>query len=101
MASAPSFVTGVRIMMPLSVLNRVLDVPSMVFRHTLPVKPSVTMTSNFAGRMSPPSALPAKLGSCSFSSAWASWANCEPFASSSPMFSNAAHGFSMPTMRSA
>ena len=69
MARAPSFVTGVFIITPLSVLNSVLDVPSMVLRHTLPVKPSVTMTSNFAGRMSPPSALPAKFGSCSFSSA--------------------------------
>lgn len=31
-----SFVSGVDIMMLLSVLNRVFDVPSMVFRHTLP-----------------------------------------------------------------
>ena len=51
MARAPSFVSGVDIMMLLSVLNRVFDVPSMVFRHTLPVKPSVMMTSKI-GRAS-------------------------------------------------
>ena len=69
----------------------------MVFRHTLPVKPSVTKMSNLAGRMSQPSPLPAKLGTCSRRSACASWANAEPFASSSPMLSKATRGFATPT----
>ena len=73
----------------------------MVLRHTLPVKPSVTTTSKVADRMSPPSALPAKFPKRSLMRRWASWANCEPFASSSPMLSSAARGRSMPTTFSA
>ncbi len=45
----------------------VLAVPSMVFRQTLPVNPSVTTTSKSPARRSPPSRLPAKAGTASVS----------------------------------
>ena len=76
----------------------VLAVPSMVFRQTLPVNPSVTTTSKSPAMRSPPSQFPAKAGTVSDSRRWASWANRSPLVSSSPMFRRPTFGRSTPMM---
>ena len=66
--------------------------PSRSFSATLPVKPSVTMTSDTPTSTSLPSTLPMKSGTRSVMSSWAACASCEPFDGSSPMLSSATRG---------
>ena len=58
---APILPFVVDIMASLMAPKSTFEAPSMVFRHTLPVKPSVTTTSYCAPSTSRPSQFPAKL----------------------------------------
>src|SRR5580704_1162968 len=76
--------------------------PSRVFSATLPVKPSVTMTSALADSRSPPSTLPTKrsgwptCGDVLASSSWARRASRSPFPGAAPMVSRPTLGSAMP-----
>ena len=74
--------------------------PSSVLRATLPVNPSVTMTSVFPSKKSRPSTLPTKSKlvppTPSANRAWASFSSGVPFDFSSPMESRATRGRSTP-----
>jgi hypothetical protein len=74
--------------------------PSIVFRATLPVKPSVTMTSAAPVKKSRPSTLPMKStpgpAAPAARRAWVSFSSGLPFDFSSPMESNATVGRSTP-----
>ena len=70
---------------------RKVAVPSIVFRTTLPVKPSVTTTSRAPPGMSRPSTLPTKPG-VSRRSAWAASTCSLPLPSSSPIDSRPTRG---------
>ena len=68
-------------------------VPSMVFRHTLPVKPSQTTTSTSPLGTSRGSILPTKrMPGVVLSSWWASFSTGVPFDSSAPLFASATLG---------
>ena len=63
--TAPIFAGMLEVSASFTYLNSTFEVPSMVFKQTLPVKPSVMTTSNAPAIRSPPSQLPANSGSFS------------------------------------
>ena len=65
---------------------------SLAFRATLPVKPSMTMTSTLPVNRSCPSTLPMKLSVDSFSTSWTSLVSSFPLVSSSPMLMRPTRG---------
>ena len=74
------------------------DVPSITFSATLPVKPSVTITSASPVPIAKPSTLPTKFSrdSVSESTAWAATRSSGPFEGSSPLLSSATRGRETP-----
>ena len=76
-----------------SPLMTVADVPSISFRATLPVKPSVTTTSATPAVTWVPSTLPTKsIPAFPASFSWAAWTAGLPFIASSPLESRATRG---------
>jgi hypothetical protein len=78
--------------------------PSSAFSATLPVNPSVTITSSSPASRSPPSTLPAKLsgsapcGGSLASSSCARLVNLLPFPGSAPMVSRPTLGVATPSV---
>src|SRR5512132_2126893 len=74
------------------------EVPSITFSTTLPVKPSVTITSASPVPIAKPSTLPTKFrrDSASESTAWAATRSSGPFDASSPLLSSATRGRETP-----